>query len=448
MQRRIEKVGLQTPCQRTAAVSWAPPDIAAQVAASGALGFPFIMPLGARPSGFRAQGAAMSPRGRLVIALVSTLLVGYVAVGSLLGRVFGDTTYGQLAVFNEVVRLVLDAYVEPVNIDRAMTGARIGLTDALDGDSAYLDAEELRAYQQPPREGDAEIGAILTRRFSFLMVAATRPGSPAAKAGVKPGDIIKTIDGRHSRSLSPPAGHRLLRGEPGSIVKLTLLRAGSDPIDLSVVRERLVAIAPEHRMLGDGTGYIKVAEFTARAGDEVRGELDALRRAGAHSVVLDLRGSGAGAPVDGAKVAELFLKGGSIGKLAGARADEQVFNADPARSAWDRPLAVLVDNGTGGAAEVVTAALLDAGRGPIVGEHTFGRVGVQKLVPLPEGGLLLTVAKYVSPKGTAIHGKGIEPTVPVDVSDKDDDEAVSAGDPILDKALEVLKNPPAAKKAA
>ena len=155
----------------------------------------------------------MSPRGRLVVALVSTLLVAYVAVGSLLGRVFGDTTYGQLAVFNEVVRLVLDAYVEPVNIDRAMMGARMGLTDALDGDSAYLDADELRAYQQPPREGEAEIGVVLTRRFSFLMVAATRAGSPAAKAGVKPGDIIKTIDARHSRSLSPPTGQRLLRGE-------------------------------------------------------------------------------------------------------------------------------------------------------------------------------------------------------------------------------------------
>jgi carboxyl-terminal processing protease len=164
--------------------------------------------------------------------------------------------------------------------------------------------------------------------------------------------------------------------------------------------------------------------------------------------VLDLRGSGAGAPADGVKIAELFLKGGPVGKLTGTREEEQVFTADPARSAWDRPLAVLVDTGTGGAAEVVTSALLDAGRGPIVGEHTFGRAGVQKIVPLTDGGLLLTVAKYVSPKGTAIHGKGIEPTVEVDVPDRDEDEAAPAGDPILDKALEVLKNPPAAKKAA
>jgi carboxyl-terminal processing protease len=231
-------------------------------------------------------------------------------------------------------------------------------------------------------------------------------------------------------------------------VKLTLLRAGSDPIDLSVVRERLVSAPPEHKVLPDGTGYVKVGEFTPRTADEVRTAVDALRRSGAGALVLDLRGAGAGAPADGVKVAELFLKGGTVGKLVGAKSEEQVLTADPARSAWDKPLAVLVDIGTGGPAEVVTAALLDSNRGPIVGEHTFGRAGVQKVVGLPEGGLLLTVAKYVSPKGTAIHGKGIEPTVAVDVPDRDDDDTTPAGDPILDKALEVLKNPPAAKKAA
>src|SRR5687767_5127673 len=99
----------------------------------------------------------MSPRSRLAVALASTLIVGYVALGSLLGRVLGDTTYGQLALFNEVLRLVLDAYVEPVNVDRAMQGARVGLTDALDGDSAYLDADEFKAYSQPVRDNEAEI---------------------------------------------------------------------------------------------------------------------------------------------------------------------------------------------------------------------------------------------------------------------------------------------------
>jgi carboxyl-terminal processing protease len=388
----------------------------------------------------------MSPRGRLLLAVLSTGLIGYVAVGSLLGRVLGDTSYGQLAVFNEVVRLVLEAYVEPVNLDRAMAGARLGLGDALDGDSGYLDPEEFRLYQQPPKETDAEIGAVLTRRFAFLMVVAARPGSPAERAGIRSGDIIRTIDGRHSRPLAVPTGQRLLRGAPGSTVKLGILRAGSDPLEVSVVRERLVPASPHGKMLEDGTGYLKVAEFPARVAEDVRTEVEALKRGGARSLVLDLRDAAYGAPGEGVKVAEVFVKGGVVAKLSGTKVAEQVFTADPARTAWDRPLAVLVDTGTAGAAEIVAAALLDSGRAPVVGERTFGRAGVQKAVPLPEGGLVLTVARYSSPKGNAIHGKGVEPSVPVAATSEEGSEPGASHDPILEKALQLLT--PAAKKAA
>src|SRR5258708_36589403 len=113
----------------------------------------------------------MSPRSRLLIAVLSTGLIGYVALG-FFGRVLGDTSYGQLAVFNEVVRLVLEAYVEPVNLDRAMAGARLGLGDALDGDSGDLDPEEFRLYQQPATGTDPEIRALPTRRAAFLLALA------------------------------------------------------------------------------------------------------------------------------------------------------------------------------------------------------------------------------------------------------------------------------------
>jgi len=382
-----------------------------------------------------------------MIALVSTVLVGYIAVGSVLGRVLGDSTYGQLAVFNEVVRIVLEAYVEPVNLDRAMAGARLGLTDALDGDSAYLDDEEFRAYQQSARGGEADVGVLLARRPPFLIVASVRPGSPGEKAGVKAGDIVKTIEGRHTRPLSTVTGQRLLRGAPGSVAKLTLLRIGADPIDVSVTRERLAPLPPRGRMLPDGTGYLKVAELPARAAEAVRSEVESLRRSGARRLVLDLRGAGQGVPEEGVKLAEVFLKGGLVGKLVGRKSGEQAFTADASRSAWEHPLAVLVDNGTAGAAEIAAAALLDSGRASLVGEHTAGRAAVQKAIPLPEGGLVLTVAKYVSPKGTAIHGKGIEPSVTVAAEESDEEgSGAPAGDPALDKALELLRV--GAKKAA
>jgi len=394
----------------------------------------------------------MSHRTRLLVAFVSTGLIGYIAVGSLLGRVLGDTSYGQLAIFNEVVRLVIDSYVEPVNVDRAMAGARLGMSDALDGDSSYLDAEEFRLYQQPPKEDEAEIGVVLTRRFSFVMVVAPRPGSPAEKAGLRTGDILKTIDERHTRPMPAVVAERLLRGAPGSSVKLGVLRAGADPFDVTVVRERVVPAAAQGRMLEGGTGYVKVTDFTPATAEDVRTQVEALEREGATHMLLDLRGAAWGSPADATRVAEIFLKGGPVAKLVGRRTEERLLQADAARSAWSGPLAVLVDNGTAGPGEIVAAALLDAGRAKLVGEHTFGRASVSKTVALPEGGLVLTVAKYVSPKGTSIHGEGLAPSVPV-AAEREEDEDLPEGatkpDRILEKALELVKaDPPAAKAAA
>jgi carboxyl-terminal processing protease len=390
----------------------------------------------------------MSARSRLFIALVSTALIAYIAVGSLLGRVLGDTSYGQLAVFNEVVRLVLEGYVEPVNLDRAMAGARLGLTDALDGDSAYLDADEWKLLQQPGKD-DADIGLAITRRFGFLMVVAPRTGSPAEKAGLKTGDILKTIDGRHTRPLAAASGQRLMRGAPGSSVKLTILRAGVDPFEISVVRERIVAAAPSSRILPDGAGYLKITELSQKSAEEARAAVESLKRGGAKGLVLDLRGAAQGAPAEGVKIAELFMNGGVVAKLSGAKTAEKVLSAAPKGAVWEGPLAVLIDTGTSGAGEIVAAALNDAGRGPVVGERTFGRVGIQKQLPLAEGGMILTVARYTSPKGTAIHGQGVQPTVAVGSgSDEGPEEpAVPGNDPILDRALELLRSGEA-KKAA
>ena len=390
----------------------------------------------------------MSPRTRLLLAVASTCMVAYIAVGSLLGRVLGDTTYGQLAVFNEVIRMVLDSYVEPINLDRAMAAADRGLTEALDGDSAYLDDAEFKAYQQGTRDSDAEIGLVLTRRYGFLMALAPRPGSPAEKAGIRAGDILKTIDGKHTRPLGAPTGERLLRGAPGTTVKLQVLRSGSDPIDIPVVRERLTASLPTARMLAESVGYVKAADLSPRSVDELGGAIEGLSRTGARRIVLDVRGASFGQPGEAVRVAELFMKGGVVAKLVGRRRAEQVLSADPGHSVCDLPLAVLVDRGTAGPAEIAAAALLDSGRATLVGEHTFGRAAVQKAIPLATGGLVLTVARYVSPKGNLIHGKGIEPSVAVDVPDEPPTEGSAPADPILDKALEVLKGEAAAKKAA
>jgi carboxyl-terminal processing protease len=394
----------------------------------------------------------MSSRARLLVALASTFLIGYVAVGSLLARVLGDTSYGQLAIFNEVIRLVLDAYVEPVDVERAMAGARLGMTDALDGDSAYLDAEQLARYQRSTGDQDAEVGVILTRRFAFLMVVAVRPGSSAEEAGLRTGDLIKSIDGRHTRPLPAVVGQSLLRGAPGSSVTLGVLRAGADPFEISVTRERILTTSPEGRMLDETTGYLRVFDLTPDTGGALGTQIEVLAKEGATRMVLDLRDAAFGDPADAVSVAELFMDGGLVATRVGRRVKETRLEADPARRAWAGPLVVLVDSGTAGPGEIVAGALADTAETPLVGERTFGRAAVSRVVPLPVGGLVLTEAKYMSPSGISIHGSGLQPSVPVAAADPHEDAGDDAETPrpdrILERALEVLAETTAEERAA
>ena len=159
--------------------------------------------------------------------------------------------------------------------------------------------------------------------------------------------------------------------------------------------------------------------------------------------MLDLRGTGYGAVTEAVRAAELFVKGGVVTRLKGETVSEQVWSADPSRHTCDLPMAVLIDSGTSGPGEILAAALQDSQRSAVVGERSFGRAPFQKTVPLDEGGLVVTVARYLSPKGTVIHGKGVEPSVPVETPDEED---AAAKDVILEKALEVLSTQ--AKKAA
>lgn len=385
----------------------------------------------------------MSSRSRLAIALLSTTIACYVAFGTLFGRVVGDSAYGQLALFGEVLHLVTSSYVEPINAERAMRNAELGLTEALDGDSAYLDANEFREYQQPSRRADADVGLALTRRFGFLLVVAAQPGSPAARAGLKTGDVLKTIDGRHTRSIAVPTGERLLRGAPGSVVELAVMRRSNDPLKITIVREQLEPARPTLTRRNDGAAVLKLADLSEGAAEAVRDQLEELRRDGIERLVLDLRGAAFGRPAEAVKIAELFLRGGVVTRLVQRHEAEKTFNAEARRSAWPHALAVLIDTGTSGPAEIVAAALADAKRGPLVGSRTIGRAGIQRAFALHEGGVVLTVGKYLTPGGKPIHEQGLEPTVAVarrDDSESGEEEG-DAADPALEKALELLATP-------
>jgi carboxyl-terminal processing protease len=393
---------------------------------------------------------AMTLRTRLSVMLVSTPVLAFVLVGGLMGNASarsGDQTFQHLRVFEDVVTLVLNNYVEEVKIDRAMEGAMRGLADGLDPDSAYLNAKQTREVEAGAPLADGDVGIELTRQY-YLRVIAARDGSPAAKAGLQTGDYVRVIDGKPTRDMSVFEGTRLLRGQPGSKVTLTIIRGNAaDPHDVVLVREKPAGAGVSGRMLGTDAGYIRIGTFRAGVVEDLRKQVAALSRSGVKALVIDVRRTAEGPLENGVGAARLFVKSGTLARQIGRAEKDPAavdFTAKPGDGEFQMPVQVLVTAGTSGAAEIFAATLSGNKRADLVGEHTIGRAGVQKLVKLPENrGLWLTYAKFVGPDGTAIHGKGLDPTVAVEEPDVEFGAPAPDKDVILNAALERLK-----KKAA
>src|SRR4051794_13387918 len=261
----------------------------------------------------------MTTRTRLSVLLISTPILAFVVLGGLLGRAStGDEKLQHLRVFDDVVSLIMNNYVEEVKVDRVMDGAMRGLADGLDPDSAYLDSRlvkvaEAGATALPP----GDVGIELTRQY-YLRVIAARDGSPGAKAGLQTGDYVRAIDGKAARDLSVFEGMRLLRGAPGSKVTLTVIRGNAaEPREIELVRERTPGTMVTGRMLGPDLGYIRVATFGADAPARLRSQAADLQKAGARRLLVDVRHTAEGPFATGIESARLFVKSGTLAMIAG-----------------------------------------------------------------------------------------------------------------------------------
>jgi carboxyl-terminal processing protease len=422
----------------------------------------------------------MTLKTRLSILLLSTPALLFVVVGGLMGNVLtprGDEAFTHLRVFDDVVTLVLGNYVEEVKIDRAMEGALKGLAEGLDPDSAYLNPQQVADIQSGAGLPDGDVGLELTRQY-YLRVIAARDDSPAAKAGLQTGDYVRGIDGKPTRDMSVLEGTRLLRGQPGSKITLTVIRGNAaEPHEVSLVREKAPATVVSGRSVTPEVGYVRVSSFRTGVVEQLKKQVADLSRAGAKSVIIDVRHTAEGPFENGIAAARLFVKSGTLGMKGGREQDQkdakdakakdpkapkaktpaektpvpqtagrEMMTAQAGDGAIDLPVQVLVTAGTSGAAEIFAAALDGNKRADLVGEHTLGRAGIQKLLKLPENrGLWLTYARYLTPSGDAIHGKGLKPDVEVEDVDVMEFGAAptSDGDPILDAAIARI-----AKKAA
>jgi carboxyl-terminal processing protease len=272
-------------------------------------------------------------------------------------------------------------------------------------------------------------------------VVSVLPGSPADKEHIADGDVIESIGDQSTRELSLAVIRLLLEGKPGTTVTLAVVRPRKpDPDKITLTRSITEAPAlAEQQYEGATILYLKPGALTASRVDEIAAKL---KSAKGRKVLLDLRDSSAGDFQQGLRLANFFVKQGTLAALQGQKFPRQIFSADTATFLTDAPLAMLVNRGTAGPAELTAAAIEDLKRGDVVGERTFGQGSVQKTIELPDGAaLLLTVAKYQSPSGKKIPDEAVTPTVLVGLSSEEEfEEAPPAnGDQPLNKALRLLK---------
>ena len=384
----------------------------------------------------------MSSKSRWAVFLVSTPLVVLVAIGGMLGastepQQRNDTN---LAVFRDVLTLVMQNYVEPVDIDRVFEGAMRGLAEGMDASSAYLTPDEVRAIESTTPMAPADVGLVVTRQF-YLRVVGVRDGSPAAKAGLQTGDYIRMIDQKPTRDMSAVTGARLLRGAPGTKVSLTVIRGNpADPHAIDLVRALPSGGITMEAQPG-GFARVRVASFTPDASKVLRGIFDQLATQKAGGAVIDLRGTADGDIETGIAAARLFVKSGTLGIRAGRKTEKVTTTAAPGDGAITMPVVLLVSNGTANAAEVFAAALSGNDRAELVGEPTAGIAARQRLVRLPENfGLWITYERYLTVDGAhPIHERGLRPTVGVEMPVVGFDEVPPTTDQPLTRAIEVLK---------
>jgi carboxyl-terminal processing protease len=382
----------------------------------------------------------MKIRGRVLVLAVSIPVIAFAVIGGFMGNAMArEDSYQYLRIFEDVVTLIVNNYVEEVNVDKVMHGAMHGLADGLDPDSAYFDAAQVKVLDKGDTGGSAQTGVEVTRQY-YLRVIAARDGSPAARAGLMPGDYIRAIDGQSTRDTTVFEGQRLLRGKPGTKVHLTVLRGNAaEPHEMDLVREELPAAPVKSRLAAPGVGYLRVAEFGKATADQIKSEMASVSKAGAKSVIIDVRGTAFGDVDAGLAAARLFVKNGVLAYRQDRGKEKEAVSASAADGAITMNTVLLTDNGTSNGAEVFAAALSGNKRTTLIGERTLGRAARQKLVRLPDGsGLMLTHLIYLTPASVAIHEKGLVPDVAVQQPDVDFGQPPAAKDATLDKAIESL----------
>lgn len=352
--------------------------------------------------------------GSLLVVL--TLSVGGSAVSK--GTDSG-ATYEQLRLFTEVLSIVQNQYVDEVPPRELIYSAIKGTLRGLDPHSSFLDPDSYREMQVETSGSFGGLGIEITLRDDILTVVAPIEGTPAHRAGLQPGDRIVKIDGLPTKDMQLADAVKRMRGKPGTKVTVSVVREGwTEPHDFEITREQIRVHSVRTQDLGNGIAYIRLRQFQEQTAHDLDAALEKFARNGMKALILDLRNNPGGLLTSAVEVSEKFIDDGKLVVYTEGRVRNQNmrFSAHAKKPLTDVPMVVLVNQGSASASEIVAGALQDYGRAVLVGTQTFGKGSVQTIIPLSDGsGLRLTTAKYFTPKGRSIHGKGITPDIVVEV---------------------------------
>jgi carboxyl-terminal processing protease len=355
----------------------------------------------------------MAGSSRRSFFLVLLVILACGACGALFGQRLGgpgvagsdDDVRDSLRTFSQVYDIVEQNYADRVDPDRAIyDGAIPGMLRVLDPHSNFFDPKAYAALREEQRGRYYGVGMQVGPRNNKVIVIAPFVGTPAYRAGIRPGDVIIAVDGKPTDNMSTSEVADLLKGPKGTSVRITMLREGSDkPLNFTVVRDEIPRYSVDlHFLIAPGVGYMHISDFNETTSDEVQSALDQF--GDLKGLILDLRQNPGGLLSEAVGVGDKFLpKGAVIVSHHGRSSPEKVYRATHGNGGRDYPIVVLVNRGTASAAEIVAGALQDHDRALIVGETTFGKGLVQTVYPLSYNtGLALTTAKYYTPSGRLI----------------------------------------------
>src|SRR5271163_1964828 len=340
-------------------------------------------------------------------------------------------TYKQLNLFGEVFERVRAEYVDEVSDDTLVESAINGMLTSLDPHSNYLNTKNFNDMKVQTRGEFGGLGIEVSMESGLVKVVSPIDDTPAARAGLKPGDLITHLDGDPVQGMTLPEAVEKMRGLIGSEIKLTIRREGKDPFDVKLTRATIKIQSVRSHLEGDTIGYVRITSFNEQTDVGLNNAMKNLKQQAGNKlsgVILDLRNNPGGLLDQAVAVSDAFLDKGEIVSTRGRRSeDAQRYNARPGDIASGLPLAVLINGGSASASEIVAGALQDHHRAILLGTKSFGKGSVQTIIPLPgHGAMRLTTARYYTPSGRSIQAKGIDPDmkvledVPDDLKGKDD----------------------------